>query len=114
MTVKEAIARADDLRPNALDDAHKYAFLFDLEKDIAEIFGKDAPGNPYPHDAELILPFPDDLVYVLKLCLAIDYYNQDTALYQNDLLLFKEKIGNIRAGRMRQAKVKLSPTIKTI
>lgn len=84
MKLITAISRADEKRPNAIDDETKSKWLMILEGDYAEMMGKPMPVNSYPEDMELLMPEPYDDTYVDFLCAQIDNYNQDTALYAND------------------------------
>lgn len=59
MKVSEAIAQANDLRDNTLTDAQKAAWLYNLDGEVSEIVGQDAPVNSWPEtDAELLMPAP--------------------------------------------------------
>ena len=115
MTVKEAIVKADDLRPNAISDEHKFRWVYELEKEIDEMLElPEVHENPYPKDAGLSLTFPDDDLYVYWLCIKIDYYNQDTVLYQNDMLVYQQLLNDIRARHGRQSFRKPALTVKTL
>lgn len=89
MKVTEAIAKADALRPNTLGDEQKARWLYELDCDIADMMETDYPAFVWPEiDAELLMPEPHDNIYVLYLCAQIDYYNQESALYTNDMTVF--------------------------
>ena len=97
MTVKEAIKRADLLRPNALGDEQKAAWLDDLDGQLAELFGTQPPTVKFPNDRDLLPPAPYEEVSVLYLCAKIDYYNQDMDLYANDSAVYEAALAEMRA-----------------
>ena len=89
MKLREAIARADQLRPNALSNDLKAMWVYDLEGEIAELMDKDFVPNPYPQDSEedLLMPYPKDNIYYLYLMAMIDNALEDTGLYVNDMTI---------------------------
>jgi len=98
MTVKEAIARANEIRPNVLDDEQKARWLYGLDCDVAEMQDVDQPDFVWPEeDAELLMPAPHDNIYVLYLAAQIDYYNQESANYANDMAVFNAGYDDARA-----------------
>lgn len=84
MTISEAISNADVLRPNVIPEEMKARALLTLESDVASLMGVPAPGNNWPHEQELLMPAPHDIIYELYLAVVIDHYNQDTKLYDTD------------------------------
>lgn len=93
MKLLEAIARADMLRPNAIDNSIKADWVWELEAEIAEVMDVDLPENPYPNDSdELLMPTPKDNIYPLYLCAMIDLTVEDTALYANDYVVANDAI----------------------
>ena len=97
MKIREAIKRADELRPNTAEDSIKYSLIYGLEGNIAEMMGMPAPENKWPDDAELLMPYPYDNVYELYLTAMLDYYNMDTELYGNDMALFTAAFNEAKA-----------------
>ena len=97
MKVSEAISRADNLRDNVLTDEQKAAWLFNLDGEIAGIMETDVPVNNWPDDAQLLMPAPHDDIYPLYLVAMIDYYSQESGLYQNDMQIFNAAMGEARA-----------------
>lgn len=87
MTVREAIKRADALRPNTLGGEDKARWLRALETEYAETMGAELPENKWPEDQELLMPEPHDESYVWALCASIDLANAETELYANDHVL---------------------------
>ncbi len=88
MTMKEAIRRADELRPNAFPEERKAAWLYELEGRLAETRHAPPPARTWPKDSVLSTPPPDDVIYELYLCAMIDWANQETGLYANDMAVF--------------------------
>lgn len=97
MKAQTAISRANALRPNALGPEQKYAWLYELEGKLAEQMGIDAPTNPYPNNAELMIPAPYDNVYELYIIAMIDYYNNEVNLYTNDMQVFNAALDETKA-----------------
>lgn len=99
MTVKEAIARADALRPNTFGEEQKAAWVLDLEGQLAEMFGVEPPrADEWPErDTVLMVPHPHDEIYQLLLICRIDYYNQDMALYANDQAFYTAALKELKA-----------------
>lgn len=99
MKLREAIARADELRPNALSNDLKAMWVYDLEGEIAELMDKDFVPNPYPQDSEeeLLMPYPKDNIYYLYLTAMIDLALEDTGLYQMDMTVANSAIQDAKA-----------------
>lgn len=90
MNLREAMAAADGLRPNTVDDALKAAWLFTLECELAETMQVEEPAWKWPEDQELLMPAPGDQVYVFWLCAMTDWAQLDTQLYQIDRAMYEE------------------------
>lgn len=85
MTLKEAIKRADFLRPNTIPEEIKAHWVMALESEISELMGYvNVQEFKWPEDQELLMPFPKDDIYPLNLCAKIDLANEETELYAND------------------------------
>lgn len=97
MTIKEAIRRADELRPNSIVEETKSAWVCTLDGDIAELMGKPREKDPFPDDRELLMPAPDEDIYIFYLMAMIDVANRDSTLYSNDTVLFNEAYRDARA-----------------
>ena len=97
MTYRKAISRANALRPNTFTDEQKFAWLAELDAQIAGTLRVDVQPDPFPEDAELWMPFPHDNVYVLYLVAMIDYYNQETNLYANDYQMYNAALDEAKA-----------------
>ncbi len=117
MTVQEAIARADAMKPNACPDDVKYAWLTELDGRIkTEILdthvGFDETGMPdysYANRMEnLLAPEPYSDMYVYWLFMKIDFmngefdrFNNDAMLYNTSWLAFSNYMNRIHAPRKR-------------
>ena len=88
MYAKKAIEIANNLRPNALGEEQKYQWLLELDAKVADMMEQLPQELKFPKDFELFMPFPYDNIYQLYLVAQIDYYNQETALYSNDMTMF--------------------------
>ena len=89
MRVKEAIKRADALRPNAIGEERKADWLYELEGRLAQTRHAPPPARSWPADSALAMPPPYDTVYERYLCAMIDLANEDTGLYANDMAVFE-------------------------
>lgn len=90
MRIKEAIRRADELRPNAIGEERKAGWVLELEGRLAKVRRAPPPARRWPADTALTMPPPYDQVYERYLCAMIDLSNQETALYENDRAVFEE------------------------
>ena len=97
MTIKEVICKADELRPNAIEEETKFAWVWTLDGDVASFMGKEHKENPFPQDEQLLMPHPDDDIYIFYLMAMIDTANRDSALYANDSVLFNSVYGEAKA-----------------
>ena len=97
MTAQEAIQEADSLRPNVLDDSQKAEWVYKLDCEIAELMKQDKPEFVWPDDSELLMPSPHDDIYPMYLVAMIDFFNQDTALYQNDMEMFQQALDDAKS-----------------
>jgi hypothetical protein len=97
MNAKTAISRADALRLNTISEEQNAAWLSDLDGQLAEMFGMEAPKNRFPEDFPLLMPAPHEEIYQLYLICKIDYYNQEMALYANDLAVYMQALAEARA-----------------
>lgn len=90
MKLLEAIYNADNIRPNAIPNERKAAWIYELEGDFAEMMGVPVPVNSFneaPDDVELLMPYPKDRCYELYVAAMIDHENQDMKLYNKDITL---------------------------
>ena len=97
MTLLTAIARANELRPNAIRDEIKADWVQNLEGDVAEMMELPAPTFNFPDDAELLMPAPHEYIYVYYLCALIAQANEESTLYANDMTVAQSAISEARA-----------------
>lgn len=98
MKVSEAMARADGLRLNAVPEAQKAAWVYELDGQLAEMMGERPGENRWPEvDAELRMPRPHEEIYPLYLICKIDYYNQEMGLYANDMAVYNAAMAEAQA-----------------
>ena len=98
-TLKEIIALADELNPNAFSNDIKASWVSEAEHIILSEIHCLAPGeipDLYPYEAHkndrLTLAPGDDKIYVLYLQAMIDFSNKEYAAYNNDMALFNESL----------------------
>lgn len=111
MTVRQAIARFDEAKPNTYTQEEKIGWLAELDGRIVEEIIKThippflvrenedgvlerAEWTPYTTeslDAELIAPAPYDSVYISWLETMVDYANGEYARYQNSGAMFNSR-----------------------
>lgn len=101
MYINDAIARADELRMNAISDEQKYTWVYELECSVCEMMGKQSPKKNFPQDIELSMPDEHADVYVKHLAAKIDYYNGEAALYANDLAVYNDAMEAAQAWWVR-------------
>ena len=99
MKTSDAIRSADKLRPNTLDDTDKARFIEGLDMLVADMMANSKSSGVQPSeiasrtwpetDRDLLLPAPHDETYVLYLVAKIDFYNQDSDLYANDMQMYE-------------------------
>ena len=98
MRMREAMDRADHMRPNAVHFDDKKQVLWELESQFAEMIGEDIPDwSDEDYDGELIVTDPYAIVYVLSLMAFIDLAQEETDLYQLDAPMANEKQAEVRA-----------------
>lgn len=98
MRMREAMDRADRMRPNAVHFDDKKQALWELEAQFAEMIKEDIPDwSDEDADPELIVADPYSIVYVLSLMAYIDFAQEETDLYQLDAVMANEKQAEVRA-----------------
>lgn len=105
MKMSQAITQADDLRDNTVTDEQKAAWLKSLDAEVAGFMGVAAQEHSWPEtDKELLMSSPYDDIYTLYLIAMIDYYNQESELYANDLEVYNAAMASARAWWRRNNK----------
>lgn len=102
-TINKVLARANELRPNALDVGTKAAWVLGLEGQLVREVVMNAdpapqvdPPTEYPKDGDkpLTVESPYDRMYVLYLVAQIDLANEDMDEYNNALATFSTAFGD--------------------
>ena len=99
MTIAEALAGIDALKPNQFTEAQKLGWLNELDGmvRIELVQTHEQPAGqpdwePYdsdtPQTTELLVPFPYDQIYLYWLAAKIDYFNLEYDKYANDSQLY--------------------------
>ena len=103
MTIREAINRADTVKPNQYSDEMKIQWLEELDKRIYNDLYLTHEDNPFdtiegegivfPYDDEAILlaPSPYDVLYVSYIKAKIDEYNEETTRYVNSCTTYNSQ-----------------------
>jgi len=102
MTIRDAIRRVDDIKPNSFPDETKFRWLNDLEGRLAfnvflmagaelRYFQYRWPGDL---DTELLVQPPHDDIYPALLTAKIDGANGEFELYQNAMSAYNELYGD--------------------
>lgn len=102
MTIQDAIARADSLKPNVYSQEDKIVWLNNLDLSVKiEILDTHEGSEDYedfsgynsetPLTTELLVPAPYDEMYVLYLQAMIDAYNNEYDRYNEAMARFQAK-----------------------
>lgn len=100
MTLGEAMARVERLRPDAYGEEIMAGWLSELDgKYRLSLAGKAGTAYTWPDDAgaTLFAPYPYDIVYELYLVCLIDWHNREIEAYQNDKAMFDAADAEFRA-----------------
>ena len=102
MTISEAIARVDSLKPNGYSDNDKIGWLSladgMIKNNIIDTHegGEDVIFNGYDEstsiDTELIVKAPYDELYLSWLSSKIDFFNGEYARYNNNITRFNDTL----------------------
>lgn len=99
MTIAEALAGIDALKPNSFSDSQKTSWLSELDGmvwlELIQTHERPEGGTdwtPYtvstPTTTELLIPAPYDQTYLYWLATKIDYYNLEYDKYGNDQQMY--------------------------
>jgi len=102
MTIRGAIERVDEVKPNAFGNETKLNWINDLEGRIAaDVFLMDiaeirALHYKFPEDmdTELLVTPPHEDIYTLWLLAKIDEANGEYNKYANSIRIYNEHFGN--------------------
>ena len=102
MTISEAIAKIDSLKPNGYSQTDKIGWLSladgMIKNNVIDTHegGEAIAFNGYddntPLDTELIVKAPYDEMYVSWLASKIDYFNGEYARYNNNIVRFNDTL----------------------
>lgn len=110
MTTRQAMAEADRIRPNAIEDKEKAKWLHQLDVSFAETQQAEPPADLWPQDQELIMPEPASQCYVYWLCTMIDWAQQDMQTYQVDQALYDSAYAQAIAWWRRKNRPRVTET----
>ena len=112
MTVSQAIARTDRLKPNSYAYPDKLQWLSQLDgrvrKEIIDTHegGNDTAFVPYSErergDRELLIPAPYDESYIHYLSAQIDYFNGEYERFNNANSMFESTFSAFRNAYNRE------------
>lgn len=97
MTIHEAIAQVDRVKPNQYETAEKVRWLARLDGLLASEIMSGREGAPEGFaaydpdgdlDAALLVPEPYTEIYGAYLCAQIDYHNGELARYNNSMVTY--------------------------
>lgn len=97
MKLRDVLAYADELRPNAFSESMKVQWLNEIEGMVQTKVLLLAAENLTPYtwsenaDTELLVKFPHDKIYWAYLIAMIDFAAGDIKRYNNDMALFNER-----------------------
>ena len=102
MTIRQAIERVDEIKPNAFSDKTKVEWLSALEGRLAaDVFLMAVAEirlleykHPDDMDTELLVKYPHDDIYTYWLQARIDEANGEYNKFMNTAELYNEAYGN--------------------
>lgn len=103
-TMNSVIEYVDNILPNVYKEDDKYEWMKWLDGRIAqEVMHIEAPTYDLPDfaDSELLVGHPYDDIYHLYVMSKIHFYNQEYDLYNNVVLMFKERFDAFAAWYLR-------------
>lgn len=112
MTLKEAIEFVDGVKPNAYTQEQKTRWINDCEGMVQTQIMLLAPAQvmkyswPQDEEAQLLVEFPHDKLYLSYLYALIDFANGEYSKYQNSMQLFNAEFSEFMrwfAGMYRPA-----------
>lgn len=111
MTISEAIARIDSLKPNTYSVKQKICWLSDLEAMVKQlVIDTQEGGDRLPFDGfhdntdtqtQLFLYAPFDMAYIYWLEAQIHYANEDIDMYNSAILMFNSSFSEYKADYKR-------------
>lgn len=96
LTCLYVINKADEIKPNAYTQVEKMAWLYELERDLAQIqadYIEEGGTQLVPADTDVtknLIAGEYEEMYIYWLLTKIDFRNGDITRYNNDATLFEE------------------------
>ena len=104
MTINQAIAAADAMRPNAYSAEDKRVWVNQVERQLQEFAGADYTFyTATDMDKDLLLPEAWSDIYVLYICSLCDYWEQDVAKYNSSAALYNGRLTEYKQEYRRSA-----------
>ena len=96
MKIREVITNVDDLKPNAYSEEDKKRWLKEIEtkiyKEIVMTHEDACEMTDFTNEnSNLIAQTPYDTLYITYVCAKIDFYNNETARYNNQMMMFNQE-----------------------
>ncbi len=94
MVVRNVIDHVNEVKPNAFSDARLMDFLNEIESMVWEEVLDEDPMEyrtlklPDDYETELTAPSPYSKIYASYIQAMIDYQNEESVAYQNDMAMF--------------------------
>lgn len=99
MKIYKALEQIKNLKPSQYSDEQLVGWLSALDgqiyNDLLKAYGVPAPELPYDTKMmgrELLVPAPDDEVYLSYLMAKIDLHNAEYERYNNNMMLFNAQL----------------------
>ena len=117
MTINDAIAKTDELHPNAYSRSDKIKWLSDVDhvvyNEIIKTHHDDESETEFsgyddstPGTTELLIGAPYEDAYISFLEAKIDYYNGEINRYNNAILAYNDQFGEFANAYNRSHKPK--------
>ena len=104
MTINQAIAAADAMRPNAYSAQDKRVWVNQVERQLQEFTGEDYTFyTAADMDKDLLLPEAWCDIYVLYIASMCDFWEQDTAKYNASAALYNSRLTEFKQEYRRSA-----------
>jgi len=104
-TMNTVIGYVDGVKPNVYTDEDKCRWINQLEGMLsAEVFHDPEPlGYAIPDDADrpLRVGHPFEEIYSLYVMAMIDFHNREYGNYNNTMLMFRERLEQLKARHIR-------------
>lgn len=106
MTINKLITLSDEVKPNILSDELKFGWISTLDSMInRDVFRKDDVIEykiGEEGDRELLVYPPYDDMYQYYMFAMIDYANNETSDYSNDMMMFNSRYDSFAKDYIRR------------